>query len=334
MTDRRRDSFTDPTPWLLEPDTDNPAVRYFALTQLLDLPEDDPDVVEARRNIMTSGPVPAILDAQDPEGYWAKPGTGYSPKYQGTVWQIIFLSELGADPADERVQRGVEYLLSHAIADSGAFAASQPPRPSSAVHCLNGNLLHALIRLGYAADPRVQAALEWQARAVTGDGEITYYKSGTSGAGFVCSINQGQPCGWGATKALRALASVPPELRTPVIERALATGAKFLFSHDPANADYPFTDHVSNTWFRFGFPLSYWSDVLETTEALIDLGYGRDVRLAHALLLILDKQDTQGRWKLEQSLNGKMWADIEAKGKPSKWVTLRAMRVLLRSEYF
>jgi hypothetical protein len=47
--------------------------------------------------------------------------------------------------------------------------------------------------------------------------------------------------------------------------------------------------------------------------------------LANALQFILSKQDAQGRWKLENALNGKMWADIEEKGKPSKWVTLRAL---------
>jgi hypothetical protein len=95
-------------------------------------------------------------------------------------------------------------------------------------------------------------------------------------------------------------------------------------------ADYPYTKRVSSTWFKFGFPLSYWSDVLETTAVLAELGYGDDPRLANALQLILSKQDAQGRWKLENTLNGKMWADIEEKGKPSKWVTLRALRVLKR----
>ena len=87
---------------------------------------------------------------------------------------------------------------------------------------------------------------------------------------------------------------------------------------------------MSSTWFKFGFPLSYWSDVLETTTVLVELGYGGDPRLSNALQLILSKQDAQGRWKLENTLNGKMWADIEKKGKPSKWVTLRALRVLKR----
>jgi hypothetical protein len=285
---------------------------------------------------MTTGPVPAILDAQYPDGYWVKPGGGYSPKYRSTVWQIIFLAELGpvlsnvegADPADERVRRGCEYVLGHSIASNDAFSAYQKPVPSGSILCLNGNLLYALQRLGYADDARVQAALDWLVRAITGEGDFRYLKSGTCGPGFACSVNEGQPCAWGANKALKALLAVPPAQRTPAVQRALEVGAEFLLSRDPAEADYPYTKRVSSTWFKFGFPLTYWSDVLETTAVLVELGYGHDPRLGNALELILSKQDAQGRWKLENALSGKMWADIEQKGKPSKWVTLRALRVL------
>jgi hypothetical protein len=82
----------------------------------------------------------------------------------------------------------------------------------------------------------------------------------------------------------------------------------------------------------FGFPLSYRIDVLETTAVLAELGYGNEPSLGNALQFILSKQDSQGRWKMEKTLNGKMWADIEEKGKPSKWVTLRALRVLRMSD--
>ena len=124
------------------------------------------------------------------------------------------------------------------------------------------------------------------------------------------------------------MSAIPSAQRTPPVQRAIETGAEFLFSRDPAAADYPFTERVSSTWFKLGFPLSYWSDVLETTAVLAALGYGRDPRLANAIQFILDKQDAQGRWKLHNGLNGKMWIDIEKRGKPSKWVTLRALRVL------
>ena len=89
--------------WLLEPDPQNPGVRYFALRDLLDRSPDELEVRQARKEMMTSGPVPVILATQHPDGYWVKPGGGYSPKYQGTVWQIIFLAELGADPTDDDI---------------------------------------------------------------------------------------------------------------------------------------------------------------------------------------------------------------------------------------
>lgn len=318
----------DPLAWLLEPDEANPGVRYFALRDLLNRPETDPDVVAAQEAVMTTGPVPVILNAQAPEGYWGKPGGGYSPKYQGTVWQIIFLAELGVDPTDERVRRGGEYLLSHSLATNGAFSARHKPVPSSALHCLNGNLLSALLRLGFAQDPRVQAALDWQAQAITGQGQIDYYRSGTNAPGFACGVNQGQPCGWGAAKAMKALLIIPPKQRTPAIQQAIEVGAEFLLSRDPVVADYPYSERVSSSWFKFGFPLSYWSDVLEVAAVLAQLGYGHDPRLSNALDYILSKQDRQGRWRLENTLNSRMWVSIERRGRPSKWITLRALRLL------
>jgi hypothetical protein len=314
--------------WLLEADGANPGVRYFALRDLLDRPATDPEVVRARQAVMTTGPVPAILEAQAPAGYWAKAGGGYSPKYRGTVWQIIFLAELGAAPTDERVRRGCEYLLDHSLAANNAFAARQKPVPSAALHCLNGNLLFALLRLGYGHDRRVRAALDWQVWAITGQGPVRYYQSGTKGPGFACAINLGQPCGWGAVKALKALSAVPAGARTPTIRQAIELGVEFLVSRDPAVADYPYTGRVSSSWYKFGFPLSYWSDVLETAGVLAALGYGAEPRLSNLYQFILSKQDRHGRWRLENSLNGKMWVDIERRGKPSKWVTLRALRVL------
>ncbi len=316
--------------WLLEEDTQNPSVRYFALRDLLGRPESDAEVRAARSAIMRSGPVPLILKAQEPSGTWVKPGSGYSPKYRATVWSLLILAELGADPNEPRIRKGCEYLLEHSLASIGAFSVYQGLSPNGAVHCLNGNLLFALQRLGFGSDPRLQTVMEWQARAILGEQPIQFYASGTSGPNFACGINLGQACGWGANKAMRGLLEVPRERRTPLVERALQAGADFLLSRDPAVADYPYTKRVSSAWFKLGFPLSYWSDVLETVANLVELSYGGDRRVQPALEWIIGKQDSQGRWKLENALNGKMWVDIEAKGKPSKWITLRALRVLKR----
>lgn len=323
--------------WLLEKDSENPGVRYFALTDLRDQPAQDPEVLAARRAVMEQGPVPAILDAQDPDGYWEQSGTGYYPKYRGTVWSIIYLAQLGADPTDPRVRTGGEYLLDNARASSGVF--SMTGTPAGNIYCLAGNLGGALLDLGFGGDERLEESLELMARFSTGEGvasadektaPLHYYKSGACGPGFCCSANNGLPCAWGAVKVLRALARVPLATRTPAMQSALETTVDFLFSVDPATAGYPagYSDKPSQSWFRFGFPLFYVTDVLQTAEALTEAGYGGDPRLAATYDLILSKRDKAGHWKLEYAYTGKTWKDVEQRGKPSKWVTLRALRVL------
>jgi len=323
--------------WLLEHDLENPGVRYFALRDLLECPADDPQVLSARESVMTQGPVPRILASQDPLGFWVEPGSGYYPKYRGTVWSIIYLAQLGADPADPRVQASGDHLLQHARTASGVFSMSGTPAGN--INCLAGNLAAALLDLGFAGDERLEQSLDMMARYATGEGiapteekraPLRYLKSGTCGPGFRCSANNGLPCAWGAVKVLRALARVPEERRTPQLQGALDVTVEFLFSVDPATADYPagYSDKPSRSWFRFGFPVFYVTDVLQTAEALSEAGYGGDPRLAPTHDLILDKGNALGRWSLDYAYTGKTWVDVEARGKPSKWVTLRARRVL------
>jgi len=327
----------EPLPWLLEDDSDNPGVRYSALTELLDKPPTDPEVVEARQAVMSTGPVSTILDAQEQEGFWVKPGPGYFPQYRGTIWAVTMLGQLGADCADARVQKGCQYVLRHTVDKNGAF--SMAAIPSQAILCLNGHLLAALLHLGWLGDERVERALEWVARMVTGEGvapteeksaPLRYLKSGTSGPGFCCGFNAKKPCAWGAVNVLLAFSKVPDGARTPLVQRAIDTGTRFLLSKDPATADYPMGDGAkpSHRWFSFGFPVFWATDVLQNLEVLTRLGHGDDPRLSAAMDLVLGKQDQQGRWTMEYSYNGKTLVDIEAKGKPSKWVTLRVLRVL------
>ncbi len=327
--------------WLLDKDLDNPGVRYFALADLLDRPADDPELLAARQDVMAHGPVPIILANQDPQGYWVEPGPGYLPKYRSSVWQIVFLAQLGADGSHSSVKAGCDYLLNHAVSRHGSF--SMNGNPSGHIHCLEGNLAAAMIDLGWLGDERLDAALDWLARSVTGQGiapaterqaDVRYLRSGNSGPGFTCSANDHLPCAWGAVKAMQALGKVSQETRTPAMEAAIETGVAFLLGVDPATAEYPmgYAEKPNRSWFRFGYPIGYVTDVLQNLEVLTALGYGRDPRLANALDLLLSKKDGQGRWKMEYTYNGKTWVDIEQKGQPSKWVTLRASRVLKRAD--
>lgn len=321
--------------WLLE--KQDPGIRYLALRDLLDYPADDNTLKEARQEAHMRGPIAAILAEMAAEGYWIKPGSGYAPKYRGTVWSIILLAQLGASAAlDPRIGRACTYILDHALLGPGRFSATKTPAGN--IDCLQGNLCAALLDLG-CDDPRLDQAFEWMARSVTGEGiapaedqkaPVRYYASGKCGPGFACAANDSQPCAWGAVKVMLAFSKLPQARRTPLIQRAIQVGIDFLFSVDPALSTYPsgYNDAPSGNWWKFGFPVFYVTDLLQNVEALAGLGYGADPRLQAALALIRSKHDSQGRWPMEYDYTGKTWGRYGSKKQPSKWVTLRALRVL------
>ncbi len=330
-----------PIDWLLAGDPANPGVRHLALTRLLSRPADDPEVCAARRETMAGGPVAAIMAAQGPKGHWPEARPGYNPGYRSTEWQITFLAQLGADGADPRVRKGCEYVLDHGRSRYGGF--SFDARPTGMIHCHQGNLAAALLDLGFLGDGRLAQALDWLARSITGagiapaeerDAPVRYYRSGNSGPGFACAANNHLPCAWGAVKAMLALGKVPENARTDAMRAAIRVGVEFLLSCDPATAGYPtpYGGKPNGSWFRFGYPIGYVTDVLQNLQALCGLGLGGDPRLERALDLVLGKQDAEGRWTMQYTYNGKTWADVEEKGQPSKWVTLRALSVLKQAD--
>jgi hypothetical protein len=321
--------------WLLE--KQDPGVRCFALRDIVGAPADDPEVRASRRATVRSSPVKEILAAEKPEGWWVKPGPGYAPKYTGTLWQVIFLGQFGADGEDRRVRRAADYVLDHSRSPYGGFSAGA--NVTGMIHCLQGNIGASLLEMGFGDDPRLKEALDWLARSITGEGiapteekdaRVRYYRSGNSGPGFHCSANNHKPCAWGAIPALDALSRVPPRARSASIRRAIRQGTEFLFSRDPAVADYPmgWNTKPSGSWFKFGYPMGYVTDVLRTAEVLIGLGYGKDARLKRLGELILSKRRPDGRWDLEYSYAGKTWFNLGPKRQANKWITLRCMRVL------
>lgn len=319
--------------WLLEEDFAQPSIRYLALKDLCDKDPRDKDVRSAYRSIQESGPIPAIMAEQHQEGYWQEPGPGYRPKYSSTIWQIILLAQLGADISMDGVRKGCDYLLDNARTKLGQF--SMTGTDSGRIHCVQGNLCAALLDLGIKDDERLDQAIELMACSVTGDdyqGEpYKYLRSGISGPDLLCSANEHKFCAWGAVKVALALAKVPLGSETLVVKKAQQICIDLLLSTDPAGADYPhpsYTKKTSTSWFKFGFPIFYVTDVLQILEALLALGLAGDKRLQNAIALVEGKQDTQGRWTMEYTYNGKMSVVIEEKKKPSKWVTLRALNVL------
>jgi len=323
---------SSPLDWLLEPD--DIGVRYLAMRDLVKA--DSKELSAVKKSAHTGGPIASVLSKMEKEGYWEQPGAGYYPKYTGTVWSVILLGQLGASiDLDERIATACSYILGHNLTANGVFTANG--LPSGTLGCLQGNLCYSLLDLG-CTDPRLDKAYEWMARSVTGEGiapvtdkkaKIRYYAS-KCGPVFACSGTYQKPCAWGAVDVMLAFGKLSKEKRTPLIERAIKTGVDFLFSKDPAKADYPigYSAKPSGNWWKFGFPNFYVSDILQIAEALARLGYGKDPRLANALKIIREKQDSQGRWPLEYTYTGKIWINFGPKKQPNKWVTLRALRVL------
>ena len=141
----------DPTDWLLE--VENPSVRYFALLDILELPETDPAVVCERAAVMNAGTVPELLSRQQAPEYLDNFGNFYTAKYSGLVWSLIILAELGA-ARDRQIAEQCEYLMTNSqeLSDGG-FAMHTATktgggRRTEVIPCLTGNLVWCLLRFG------------------------------------------------------------------------------------------------------------------------------------------------------------------------------------------
>ncbi len=148
---------------------ENPSVRYFTLMDILDKPEDDPEVKQAKQEIMQTGMVPAILQKQQEPVYLQAYPRFYTYKYKGLVWSLIVLAELGAD-ASAQIKEQCEYILNYSqeTADGG-FAMNSAlntggGRICEVIPCLTGNMVWSLVRFGYIDDPRLQKGVDWLTR--------------------------------------------------------------------------------------------------------------------------------------------------------------------------
>jgi hypothetical protein len=315
--------------WLLE--TDDTGVRYLVLRDLVELPYDDTELLQAKKKAYTTGQIARILKHIKPEGYWNKPGGGYSPKYYSTVWSLILLSQLGASVKEnKRISTACKYYLDHAISKDSSI--SHNGTPSGTFDCLEGNMCGALTDLGYQ-DERLTSTYEWMARSVIGK-QVRYY-SMKCGPNFACGANGKLSCSWGAVKVLLALGKIPKLKRSKIMNQAIRKGIDFLFSIDPMTAKYPTINDANpnRSWWKLGFPVFYCTDLLQLAEALTLVGYGHDPRLKNVINFIISKQDNKGRWKLEHDYAGKTWGGFGKKGEPNKWVTFRVLKLLKMLNY-
>jgi hypothetical protein len=290
----------DPLPWLLDPE--NPSVRYWTLIDLLDRPADSSEPVETRAAIAHQSLVRELFALQHPEGYWGEDETKpYTAR--GAVAALTLLHTLGVVP-DERTAAGCSSFLEFCQHESGGFSMTRKLR-SGVFPCTTGEHLPFLVYFGLADDSRVRAAFAFLIEDMSADDALE------------CGRYSHQDCLWGAIAALNGLAVLPTDMRSARSERAVKRLANALL-----DARYDF-EGEHKRWLTLGVPRAW--DLLSALRALAAHGYARDSRFAPLLELTLTRQDGQGRW-LCGSVS-RTWP-IEKRNRPSKWVTLDALRVL------
>ena len=187
-------------------------------------------------------------------------------------------------------------------------------------------MVWSLIRLGFLGDPRVKRGVDWIVKYQRFDDGDAYppkiwpYEKATSCFGK-------HSCHMGVAKALKALAEIPVEQRSKDVADTLERGVEYILKHHIYKRSHNLSKVSKPGWLRFGFPLMYQTDVLELLGILTSLGC-KDERLQEAVDLVISKQDSEGKWLLESTFNGRFQTNIETKGAVSKWVTLNAIRAL------
>ena len=291
--------------WLLE--EENPGVRYLVLRDLKSAQAGPQRLAKARRQAHLEGKIPAILDRMNPEGFWAKAGAGYSPKYQSTVWALILLEQLGArKEEDARITTALNYYRQFAFGRFGRILYSE--KHTETFDCLQGNMVASLLSLGIEPGELVEQ-IDWMARSQTGAGiapitDITSdlrYVRGKSAPNYCCTHNREQACAWGAIRVLLALGKLPEAERNESVRQAINLGIEFLLQVDTLHPKWPGDRAISPRWHQLMFPLLYQSDILHLAEALTAVDAIRDPRAQAILKYILSKRNAVGGWNLEFS---------------------------------
>jgi hypothetical protein len=328
--------------WLLE--EDNPVVRYLTLKNLL---KDAKATQEAKKHLMEYEVTRVILQhlddflMKDDKAYW---------KYKGKYWQLIFLGQFLADGQDPMVAKITQDIIENRKKWLWKFGGQ----------CLAANILAALIRLGHANDPVVLEEAENLAQQVAFNSGIECEVMGYS---LLPQCYMAIPklllCFSETPKGIRSQAVkeaidmlVKTILDNEVYMYVPGNRRKWqkILENQPKRAELPKGETVKawtfkqkekflsthglggreakKGWLKFGFPLHYNSDILETMYSLARLEIPMNPKLEKPLQVIKEKMTKDGKWIMENSLNGKMWADVEKKGKPSKWLTYFALFVL------
>jgi hypothetical protein len=289
--------------WLLDSD---PSIRWQAMRDLTAAPNEE--VAAERTRVANEGWGARLLALQRADGHWGDDPT--NPEWI-TLLTLLLLRDMGLDPASDVARRAV--ALVHANLtwhwwDKRFFEGEVEP-------CINGRV----VTVGSYFGQNVQGIVDRLLGEQMSDG------------GWNCEQEHGSTRGSFHTTICVLEGLLEHERATggsPAVMAARERGQEYLLERRMLRR-LSTGEVIDPDWTQFSFPTGYHYDVLRGLEYLRSAGITPDARMAEAIDLVASKRDEDGRWPLENVHPDELDADPGAtEGQPSRWNTLRALRVL------
>lgn len=296
----------DTLTWLLDAD---PAIRWQVLRDLTNASEGT--VAAERDRVAREGWGARLLGEQRPDGQW---GDGEAhPLWWTNLYSMIWLRDLGVDPADGRVRAAIALVRDRV--DWGEWQDHSPFFAGEVEPCINGRVIALGGYFGVSCEPLVDRLLGeqlddggWNCEAERGSVRSSFHTT-------ICVLEGllAHEKAFGASATALAARRLGEEyLLERGLLRRLSTGEEI----DPA-------------WSRMAFPPLWHYDVLRALDYLRAASVAPDDRVADGVERVRDKRTGDGRWLLEVRHKNTLQPEMTGRvGKPDRWVTLRALRVL------
>jgi hypothetical protein len=301
--------------WLLGSD---PSIRWQVLRDLTDASADE--VAAERARVASEGAGASLLARQEPDGHW---DGGTSGRDWGTLRALLWLRGMGLDPASDAARRAITAVRDHVtwqgVLPQDAAWHGRPLFAGEVEPCINGRVVAVGAYFGQDVQVVVDRLLGEQ---MADGGWNCEQENGSTRGSFNTTINVVEgllehEIATGGTPMTRAARLRGEEY---ILERRLF---RRLSTGEVADPD----------WLGFSFPTGYHYDALRGLEYLRTAGVVPDERIAEAIALVESKRDADGRWPLEKVYEDEPSLESdEREGRPSRWITLRALRVLRWAE--
>ena len=308
--------------WLLDSD---PAIRWQAMRDLTSAPAEE--VAAERARVASEGWGARLLAQQGADGSWA--GAAWNQGWDSTMHVLSLLRELGLDPASDEARRAVG-LVRERVTWRGwdwdgtwrgwefegvpFFAGEVEP-------CINGQVGASGAYFGQDVQRIVERLLGEQ---LPDGGWNCEAENGSTRSSFNTTI-----CVLEALLETELAGGSSPKAREARLRGQEYLLERRLFRRKSTGEVIERDRKGDAVWARFAFPTWWHYDVLRGLEYLRRAGVTPDERVAEAIELVESKRDGDGRWPLENQHPGTMAVAVdEGEGRPSRWNTLRALRVL------